>query len=392
LRILFVAMPGSVHAARWTRQLAHLGWDLHLFGATATSVHPSFEQITVHGFAGAGSKPEKGLEVRGVWPIRKGTWHAGRAFERLFPRLLARTIERLRPDLVHSLEIQHSAYLTLAARRHAPGPFPPWFVTNWGSDIAHFGRMPEHASRIRGVLEQCDYYSAECIRDVALAHEFGFRGRVLGVLPNAGGVPSSQIREWRAPGPSSARPIVVVKGHEGLFGLGVNALRSIELAADDLRRFELAVVLAGPSVRRDAAAVAARTGLTIRLLPRLPHEEMLRLFGRARFTVSLSRGDGINTSSLEALAMGALPIQSRTSCLDEWITDGETGLLVDGEDVDDITTAIRRAATDDALVDAAAAANEQVALERLDERLIRERAIGFYDAIAADRDIALSAS
>ena len=36
--------------------------------------------------------------------------------------------------------------------------------------------------------QRCDYYSAECHRDVALARQFGLRKPVFAVCPNSGGI------------------------------------------------------------------------------------------------------------------------------------------------------------------------------------------------------------
>src|SRR5207244_10412946 len=93
------------------------------------------------------------------------------------PETLAEVIRKIQPDLIHSMEFQHCAYLVLAARDilGAEG-FPPWLATNWGSDIYLFGRDPKHAPAIRRVLEAADLYSCECHRDVSLGRAVGYRG------------------------------------------------------------------------------------------------------------------------------------------------------------------------------------------------------------------------
>src|SRR5207247_767575 len=91
---------------------------------------------------------------------------------------LARTIEAARPDIVHSMEIQSDGYLVLEARSRVRA-MPPWIVHNWGSDIYHYGRIARHVPRIRAVMAACDYYWAECLRDIGLARAFGLRGRRL---------------------------------------------------------------------------------------------------------------------------------------------------------------------------------------------------------------------
>ena len=83
--------------------------------------------------------------------------------------------------------------------------------------------------------------------------------------------------------------------------------------------------------------------------------------------------------------MGAFPIQSNTACADEWITDGETGFIVPPEDPQMIAASIRRALTEDALVDQAAERNVRVCADRLDATKIRQQVIDMYQSIVENR-------
>ena len=77
-------------------------------------------------------------------------------------------------DVVHSLEFQHAGYLMLDALARLPTRRPRWIATNYGSDIALFGKKsPDHEIRIQEICTSCDYYSAECYRDIGLARELG---------------------------------------------------------------------------------------------------------------------------------------------------------------------------------------------------------------------------
>ena len=297
---------------------------------------------------------------------------------------LASTISRVRPDIVHSLEIQHAGYLTLAARELLPDAFPTWIVTNWGSDIYLFGRLAEHKERIRAVMGSCDYYGCECQRDVVLGRTFGFCGALLPVLPNTGGFDLKRAWELREPGPSSARRLILLKGYQGWAGRALFGLRAIRLCAHALRGYRVAVYLAGEDVRIAAELVRLSTGVPIDIVPACSHEDMLRLHGMARASIGLSISDAASTSFLEALGMGSFPIQSCTSCADEWIEGGVTGLIVDPEDPEMIAQAIRRAVTDDELVDRAAELNWQTAVDRLDYGKIQQQVIEMYERVARE--------
>ena len=79
--------------------------------------------------------------------------------------------------------------------------------------------------------------------------------------------------------------------------------------------------------------------------------------------------------------MGAFPIQSCTSCADEWIEDGKTGIIVPPEDTDIVEQAIRQALLDNELVNLATEENRLVARERLDQMEIRQRVLDFYEQV-----------
>jgi glycosyltransferase involved in cell wall biosynthesis len=134
------------------------------------------------------------------------------------------------------------------------------------------------------------------------------------------------------------------------------------------------VVLAGELLEE-------KTGIPVNIMPMLTHEEMLKLHGKSRISIGLSITDAISTSLLEAMAMGSFPIQSNTSCADEWIKDGVTGLLVPPEDPEIIEIAIRKAITDNDLVDSASEINIDTIRKRADYFKLREMTISIYKEV-----------
>lgn len=392
MRILFVARPYSVHTARWINQIADEGWDLHLFPTSESTLHPDYRNITTYYIQrDPRAKLDPSVRTRMLWPLSVGGYRLGSLANRLLPSWsdraawLARIIRWLKPDMVHSLEFQEAGYLTLRARELYEGRFPPWVVSNWGSDIYLFGPLAEHREKIKGILSGCDYYSCECHRDVALAREYGFKGEVLPVLPIAGGFHIEKMQQYRQPGVTSVRRLVALKGYQHWAGRALVGLHAIEQCADVLkaRGFSVAVYLAKEDVRIAAERMALKTGLRVEIIPSCSHEEMLRLHGRSRVSVGLSISDGLSTSALEALVMGAFPVQSNTSCLTELLGDKETALMVPSEDPAAVAAAVQRAVTDDALVDRAVAFNDQVIASRLEYSTIQSQVIVMYKQAVA---------
>lgn len=394
MRILFVARPVSVHAARWVNQVADNGWDLHLFPAFEAPVHPDFRNITTYSLMHDPSQElNPAIRERVLWPLPRGVGQM-RALARRGPAhwssraaWLARIIRRVKPDFVHTLEFQLAGYLTVEAKSYFKGSFPPWIATNWGSDIYLYGPLSAHTEKVKAILSNCDYYSCECHRDVALARAYGFKGEVLPVLPIAGGFNVEKMQQHRQPGPTSARRVVALKGYQHWAGRALAGLRALELCADVLKSggYRVAVYLANDDVQIAAERMSRAAGIPVDIVPPSSHEEMLRLHGRARVSVGLSISDGLSTSALEALLMGSFPVQSNTSCLTELVRDGETALMVPPEDPPEIAAAIRRALTDDALVDRAAELNAEMAARRLDYGNVQSQVAAMYERMAAQR-------
>ena len=394
-RILFVVRPSSVHSARWINQIVGREWDIHVFAASEGPWHPDFENVTAYSYASRGARRAgrgKTVRERRLWPLPLGADRAKMLAARLPERWssraawLARVIRWLNPDMVHSLEFQQAGYLTLEARALYKERFPAWVVSNWGSDISLYGPLAEHVERIKGILAGCDYYACECNRDVKLAREYGFTKTALPVLPVAGGFQLDRLAKYRQPGPTSARKIIALKGYQHWAGRALVGLRALEFCSEQIKMggYTVAIYLAEADVRIAAERMSLRTGIPIEILPPASHEEVLKLHGRSRVSVGLSISDGLSTSALEALVMGAFPVQSNTCCLTEMVKDGETALMVPPEDPAEVAAAIRRALSDDALVDRAAELNARLAAERLDYSVIQPRVVEMYEQITAE--------
>jgi hypothetical protein len=384
MRILIVAMPDSIHTARWISQIADQGWDIHLFPSIDCGVvHPEIRNLTIHCaiFSRQGHHPS--VKVSGIPLFRVVRFWAQKFKYKFFYKdrvaQLKRLITKLNPDIVHTLEIQHAGYLTMEVKDKMLEKFPPWIVTNWGSDIFLFGRLAEHEQKIRAVLHSCDFYSCECKRDVCLAKAYGFSGTVLPVFPNTGGFDMARVSRLRQQGPISTRRLIVLKGYQHWSGRALVGLRALERCADLLAGYELAIYCATPDVVIAAELFSRSTGMPVSIIPfGSPHDEILEYHGKARVSIGLSISDAISTSLLEAMVMGAFPIQSWTACADEWIDNGTTGILVHPEDPDMIELAIRRALTHDDLVNNAAEANSKLAAEKLNMATLKASAIDLY--------------
>jgi glycosyltransferase involved in cell wall biosynthesis len=387
MRILFVAMPDSIHTTRWISLLQKQGWDIYLFPAYEGQPHPNMNDISVF----ASAIPAKGKRVNQIhfiWWTLPFFW-ADLILSKINDTLpnfftgkaLSFIIRWLKPDIVHSLEIQHAGYLVLDTQKAFKEKFPAWIVTNWGSDIYLFGRLEEHKQKVRAVLANCDYYSCECKRDIALAKELGLKGKVLPVFPNTGGFDLQKVSSLRTTDLPASRRIILLKGYQNWAGRALVGLQALRYCLDLLENYSIAISVANPEVQIAAELFSQDTGIPVEIIPPVSHDNMLHYYGRSRIFIGLSISDAISTSLLEAMVMGAFPIQSCTACADEWIEDGKSGFIVPPEDPHAIAEAICRALKDDGLVNQAAELNAKTARERLDNSLIQPQVVSMYQNI-----------
>ncbi len=390
--------------------IADRGWDLHLFPAYPAPPNPHMCAVRIHqpyvppargdgerelplpGFARADMSPARLVpfevstnlfaETRGDPAGRVSLGEAGGTAAALHgPKVLRDLIKRLKPDLIHSMEFQLCGYLVSKAKQAYAGSFPAWLATNWGSDIFYFGRQEQHQKQIERLLQQIDFYSCECHRDIALARAFGYRGPVLTVLPNTGGFDLSYIAKLQSGIPPSRRKRIMVKGYEHFAGRALRSLGILESLTHELKDYEIILYSGGHEPISRARELVRRGLLNITVIGWATHDQMLSYFGSSRLYLGVSISDAISTSVLEAMAMGAFPIQTNTSCCDEWFDDGVGGFIVPPDDTDLIRARLLTALRDNRLVDEAAETNARTVDQRLNRRKLAPRVAAFYKPI-----------
>jgi hypothetical protein len=128
--------------------------------------------------------------------------------------------------------------------------------------------------------------------------------------------------------PLRERNVIAIKGYHGWVGRAKVALAAIEMISVSLAGIDTVVLSANRSVVSMARRISKKSGLKITVHKKgaLSHSQMLSLFESSKIYIGLSESDGISTSLLESMAMGAIPVQTSTSCCGEWFN--ETGVSV----------------------------------------------------------------
>ena len=371
-RILVVGMLDSIHLARWLQQFENEDLDFLVFASGPhRKVHPLLESLqknfTVASFE---LVMNRGLASLIVWMLDRILGCSIRG------ALLKLTIRRSNPDIVHALELQNAGYSVMQAFKGIEFESrPKLIVTNYGSDIYWFARLPRHQARLRQLLKLADTYSCECHRDAQLARNLGFTGEIMPIFPNAGGFP---LQKLKRPVPHlPERNTIAIKGYQGWVGRAAVALRGIEIIAESLQDYDIEIYSCNRVTRKLAAKIQRASGLRITCWQKgaLSHDQMSDLFERAVIYVGISESDGISTSLLEAMAAGAIPVQTSTACCDEWFTD--TGVRVNTISPDAVAEAIL-AALELAKNPSNAQTNRKIIAEKASEEKVRDASLSYY--------------
>jgi hypothetical protein len=235
---------------------------------------------------------------------------------------------------VHAIEIQGAGYLyaslpkTILDRNTL-------ILTNYGSDIIFYRNFPDHRIKISSVLSIAKLYSAECQRDYEIALSMGFVGKFLPCIPNAGGFMDHTFDLNVTP--SEERNLIVAKCYGGVFGLGglvIDALSDYLVAKPEIKVIIYSVTddLLERSNKFKNAFPAQVSVFKVR--EKIPRSLLLSYLSKARIYIGASRSDGISTSFLEALCLGAYPIQTNTSCAGEWMNLGFSGSIIEPTSVE----------------------------------------------------------
>lgn len=393
-KILLVAMPDSIHVARWLAANVENNLDVVIFASSPMRrVHPQIREL----LARAGSAVDgPGLVLRMHMlsiVLAIPLWIADRRFlfgGRLRGLMIAATIARFKPHLVHTMESQNGGYSSSYGLRFVrAAKRPTTLLTLFGSDLFWFSRFEYHRKRLRKLLSLTDFIQAECERDEVLARGLAFNGTFLPLLPVSAGIPATKVPSSLSLAPISERKVIAVKGYAGKWGLAKPAIDALAGIGSNLDGFTIELYSCDSRVARYAAETFRGTAVSVQAHPKfsMTHDAMLQLFRRSKFAIALSRSDGLPASMLEAMSQGAFPVQTGSACVDGWIADGSTGLVVNDLEKIALAALLEKYITSNGALERAAATNIATIEAKYSDRAIRDSASQIYQLVLRDRNL-----
>jgi glycosyltransferase involved in cell wall biosynthesis len=407
LLVMIVADGQSPHSRHWIQQLVDQGAKVHL-----VSTYPcEFESLGVVGydflpvdFSAKVRAEEKGAIMgssqgsgkrRWIGKLR-GTpiWRAmASARNGLAPYLavarrgqLKSIVERVKPDIVHSLRIPFEGILTSQAVMDLEVPFA---ISTWGNDFTLFAassRTIEIATR--KAVFRADGLHSDCHKDVRLAIEHGFaESRPSLVAPGNGGVDatifhagSPDLEMLAELGIDENAPVIVNPRGLKPYIRTDEFFAAIEIVTK--QRPDARIICTGMAGKAHPIALIEQHSLQqyVILSEPIPHHRMADQFRCSIITVSPSDHDGTPNTLLEAMACGSFPVAGSIESVREWITHESNGLLCDQTSPESIATQILRAIEDPHLRERASVENAKIIADRAEKGAVIASIGEFYRA------------
>jgi glycosyltransferase involved in cell wall biosynthesis len=291
----------------------------------------------------------------------------------------ARTMRRLRIDRVHAHFATYPALAAWLAGRLIDVPY---------SFTAHAHDIYVDQLHLRTLAREAEAIAAISEFNRSFLEPYAGDARTPVELVRCGVVPSAYaFRERTLPREGPVRAICVatlneLKGHAVL-------LDALARGGAELERLQLDLVGSGP-LERALRERVARLGLAgrVRFHGTRSEVEVAELLDRADLFVLASvvaqngRMDGIPVALMEALATGLPVVASRLSGIPELVRDGETGVLAEPGDANDLARALRDVLGDPEAAMARARAGRRLIEQEFD---IERSADAMLELFGADR-------
>ena len=372
-KILFISMP-SVHVIRWIENLKDTSYELYWFDVLGRGKLETLN--AVHQYTDW--EKRKIATVKGEYFLSK---KAPRIYEKIVPFLevtaneaLEKIIIEIQPDVIHSFEMQSCSYPILKTMQKYP--HIPWLYSCWGNDLYYYQQFSTHLKKIKQVLQRVDFLHTDCNRDFILAKKIGFLRKHVGVIPGGMGYKLAELEKYKLP--VEERKIILVKGYENEFGRGLNIIKALQQL-----KLDYEIIVFGSHINVINYIIANKLDFKVFDRHGLSHQELMELMGKSILYLGNSISDGMPNTLLEAIIMGAFPIQSNPgNASAEIVVAGKNGFLIENpNDEKAIATLILKILQDPELLQKAFDVNQKIAKERLDYTVNQQKILALYQQI-----------
>lgn len=322
MKILLVSIPNH-HFFQWTNQLKESGFDVYWFDITDGAGF--VEKINW-------VKQFHGWKLRWKYPFR---YRIKKHFPKLYFLLgkiisyktevvFETIIKEIQPDIIHCFEMKLAGLPILSIMKENKIPF---IYSSWGSDMFDYKNLGVTIIDAKSFLRRVDYLITDCKRDFKIAQQLGFVNQFLGVFPGNGGIEIENNFIM----PVRDRKTICIKGYDDGVGKALVVIKAIESIQFD-PQIDFLIFSADENVVVHLENSDFFKQKKVEIIPRnsfLVNKLLLQKFGSCLLYIGNSISDGMPNSLLEAMGMGAFPIQSNPgNVASEVIKDGTNGYVI----------------------------------------------------------------
>lgn len=378
MKILMVSIFGP-HFFNWTQQLENSGHEVYWLDVFDSNTY--VEKIGfVHQIIGWRYKwdyPGRYFVKRHVPKLNKlvNTFN-----ERKLAAVFEEKLQEIKPDVVHSFVMYLSVVPILKVMKKHPEI--KWIYSAWGSDLYYYRKREKELMEMKNAFPYIDYMFSDCNRDHKIAVENGLTGKFLGVFPGGGGynlkMLDINIQDF------NDRKTILIKGYQGLHGRCLTVLKAISRFYEELKQYKIVIFGTNKEVFEFLKTSGLKDWENLVVFEKIPHSEVVKLMGESLLYIGNSKSDGIPNTLLEAIVMGAFPIQSNPGgATAELIEHGKNGLLIENaENVPEIRGLLEMVFSGKVDLKAGIDYNLKNLKPDLEREKIREKVLGKYEMIA----------
>ena len=392
-RILFIGLGHSSHTHSWIDLLTGSQFNVRLF-CTSADLPPADWPVKTYVLSEGNARLDPATR-QGLWTIDKHRHLLRKSMMRIRGRVwntdwvisdwLLKIISEWKPHIVHTLGLEAAASYFVVRERLPTPTRPKWVVqTRGGSDMQLSHLDPKRNAEIAGLLRACDQMLSDNVVNFRIARQMGVRDdqiSTIGPVPGTGGIDVDALAKSWSGSTSQRRIILWPKAYECPWSKALPVFEALKLCWDAIQPCEIHMTAATEETRMHFWGLPEKIRQAAHLSDRIPRRKALELMTSARVMLAPSLVDGTPNSMLEAMASGAFPIVSPLETIHAIVADERNVLFARNLYPDEIAAALKRAMTDDVLVDRASGENLELVRRLADRPQVRTRVLGFYELL-----------
>ncbi len=374
MRILMVSMFSN-HFFNWAEQLRDAGHEIYWIDVYDSNTY--VEKINfVHQIIGWRNR----WDYPGRYWVKKNLPKVNEIInnfnQRKLENLVSSKIEEIKPDVVQSFVLFSAAFPILSVMERYRDI--KWIYSAWGNDLFFMKNLPDELEKIHTTLPVIDYMFTDCNRDAKLAEALGFKGVYLGTFPGGGGYELKSWEKFRRP--FKTRKMILIKGYQGMLGRAHYVIKAISSFKNELKPYQIVVFGCDDKLIKSIQEEGLMNWSNLEVSNKIPHEEVMKLMGMAKLYIGNCISDGMPNTLLEAIIMGAFPIQSNPGgATAEIIEDNKNGYLIeDAENYKEIRDLIGKALKNNKFLKNAVDYNNQYVRPKLEREYIKKQVLEKY--------------